>query len=236
MSKLKESIVFKNNIQKKYFKEKIYEKNKFKTNRFLKEIFSKLDTSKNAFHMLSEKFDLNFKSTDLKKFIKFKTVIVIGMGGSILGSNAIFTFLKSKIKKNFLFINNLDHIKIQNIIKKNIKNTLFIITSKSGNTIETLLNVNLLKNYNINPKNTIIITEDSNNILNNFSKKSKIKNFNHKKYIGGRYSVLSEVGMIPAYLMELDIKLFRKNLLSHFKSKKRKFLSETVSKLSQLYQ
>ena len=236
MRKLKESILFKNNIQKKYFKKKIYEKNKLKSNRFLKEIFSKIDTNKNVFYLLSKKFNLNFKPSDLKRFIKFKTVIVIGMGGSILGSNAIFTFLKSKIKKKFLFINNLDQVKIQNINKKNIKNALFIIISKSGNTTETLLNVNLLKNYNTNSKNTIIITENSNNILNNYSIKSKIKNFGHKKYVGGRYSVLSEVGMIPAHLMDLDIKLFRKNLLSFFKSKKRKFLSETVSKLSQLYQ
>ena len=61
------------------------------------------------------------------------------MGGSILGAQAIYEFLKHKIKKNFLFINNL-----QNILKKEKKDFTNLIISKSGNTIETILNSNIL--------------------------------------------------------------------------------------------
>ena len=62
------------------------------------------------------------------------------MGGSSLGSQAIYDFLKHKIKKNFVFINNL-HAK-QKVKSKNLYNNLII--SKSGNTIETIVNSNVL--------------------------------------------------------------------------------------------
>ena len=48
-----------------------------------------------------------FKKKELKKYKIFKNIRVIGMGGSSLGTEAIYDFLKYKIKKNFLFINNL---------------------------------------------------------------------------------------------------------------------------------
>ena len=71
---------------------------------------------------------------------------MIGMGGSILGSEAIYFSLKHKIKKTFLFLDNLDQRKITYINKNiNFNSTLFIVVSKSGNTTETLTNLNLLK-------------------------------------------------------------------------------------------
>ena len=51
-------------------------------------------------------------------FDKYKNVILIGMGGSIMGSRAIFNFLNKKIKKNFYFIDNFEHNKLKNIKKK----------------------------------------------------------------------------------------------------------------------
>ena len=97
-------------------------------------------------------------------------------------------------------------------IKKeiNFKKTLFLIISKSGNTIETISNsffLNILKN---NSKNIICISEKKNNFIYNLSKKFNLYHVEHKYFIGGRYSVLSEVGMLPAYLMGLNFKKFRK--------------------------
>ena len=66
-------------------------------------------------------------------------------------------------------------------------------------------------------------------------KKKNILHIEHKDYIGGRYSVLSEVGMIPAYFMGLKIKYLRKNLLNFFKSKEKKLLIDTVIKLTHIY-
>ena len=194
------------------------------------------NTDNNIFHLLSKKFSLNFKTSDLKKFNKFKSVVVIGMGGSILGAKAIFSFLEDRIKKDFIFVDDLDSIILKKIKKINKKKVLFIIISKSGNTLETITNINLLTFFNFNEKNTIIITEAKNNALNNFAKKKKILIIKHRTYISGRYSVLSEVGMVPAYFMGLDLKKFRKNLLKNIDGYNRKILSESVIKLAKNYQ
>ena len=77
----------------------------------------------------------------MKKFEKYNSIVIIGMGGSILGANAIYDFLKEKIKKNLFFLDNIDIQKIINLKKNlNFKKTLFLIISKSGNTVETLSN------------------------------------------------------------------------------------------------
>jgi glucose-6-phosphate isomerase len=155
------------------------------------------------------------------------------MGGSILGAKAIYSFLKHKIKKEFIFFDNLEDMKIKNFLKKkNFKNMLFLIISKSGNTIETLVNLNLVNKIKLSKFNSIVVTENSDNTLRNFADKNKIPIIFHKNYIGGRYSVLSEVGMLPALLMNLNIKLFPKNLLGHFK---KNIVKKNVSKIVQMY-
>ncbi|MDC0344083.1 glucose-6-phosphate isomerase [Pelagibacteraceae bacterium] len=199
----------------------------------IKSILSKTDN--NIFHLLSKKFSLNFKTSNLKKFNKFKSVVVIGMGGSILGAKAIFSFLEDRIKKDFNFVDDLDPMILKKIKKINKKKVLFIIISKSGNTLETITNINLLAFSNFNEKNTIIITEAKNNALSNFAKKKKILIIKHRTYVGGRYSVLSEVGMVPAYFMGLDLKKFRKNLLKNIDGNSKKILSESVIKLAKNY-
>ena len=73
------------------------------------------------------------------------------MGGSVLGTEAIYSFLEKKIKKRFLFFDNIDENKIKKLIKKEkLNNILFILISKSGSTIETLSNVLALKILNRN--------------------------------------------------------------------------------------
>ena len=68
--------------------------------------------------------------------------------------------------------------------------------------------------------NTIIITEDNNNALNSFAKKRNFEIVKHNPTIGGRYSVLSEVAMLPAFLMGLKIDKFKKGILSVTKKNK----------------
>ena len=125
------------------------------------------------------------------------------MGGSILGTEAIYFFLKNKIKKKLTFVNNLnsnaDYFQDKNI-------NLNLIISKSGNTLETIANANaLIKNKESN----IIITENKESYLTNLANKLKAEIFEHKNYVGGRYSVLSEVGMLPAELMNLNENKFK---------------------------
>ncbi len=135
--------------------------------------------------------------------IKFKKQFrVIGMGGSILGTQAIYNFLRKDIKKKFVFFNNLNSF--QNLKKKEKFTNL--IVSKSGNTLETISNVNILTGSN---DENIFITENKSSYLFNLAKKLKAEIVHHNNFIGGRYSVLSEVGMLPAKLMGLNPKKFR---------------------------
>ncbi len=150
----------------------------------------------------SENYRYSFNLKQIKKYKKYKNFTLIGMGGSILGAEAIYDFLNFKISKKFTFINNLN----SNIKKKN-KNDLNIIISKSGNTLETISNSNIILEKN---SKNLFITEDSQNYLTKLAYKLRSEVIEHRNYIGGRYSVLSEVGMVPAELMGLNIKKFKR--------------------------
>ena len=145
------------------------------------------------------------------------------MGGSILGTQSIYEFLKNKIKKNFLFIDNL-----QNYKKKEKKRFTNLIVSKSGNTIETIVNSNILIKKK---EKNIFITENKKNYLYLLAEKLKAEIIHHNNFIGGRYSVLSEVGMLPAELMGLKSKNFRQ-----FNSliKNRRFLNSLINNVGSI--
>ncbi len=144
----------------------------------------------------------SFNNSLKKKYINFVNYRIIGIGGSILGAKAIYQFLKHKIKKKFIFLDNLNPTKQKNTNKKFIN---FVI-SKSGNTIETIVNSNIF----INKKDhNIFITENKKNYLQNLAVKLKSDIIHHNNFIGGRYSVLSEVGMLPAEMMGLKPAKFR---------------------------
>ena len=186
------------------------------------QIISFLKKEKNqVIKSLSKNYKNNFNKKFIKKFYAFKNFRLIGMGGSILGSQTIYDFLKSKIKKNFYFIDNLS-----SKIKEEKKTITNLIISKSGNTIETIVNSNvLLKSKDQN----IFITENKKNYLHHLAKKLKAEIVHHNNFIGGRYSVLSEVGMLPAELMGLQSKNFRQyNSLI----KNKKFVNELVNNVS----
>ena len=147
-----------------------------------------------------------YKNIYTKKVIlrikKYSNIRIIGMGGSILGTESIYDFLRHKVKKKFIFINNLQS-KIKNLDKKKYAN---LIVSKSGNTLETICNVNIFVKKK---EKNVFITENKKSYLFTLAKKLKAEIIHHNNFIGGRYSVLSEVGMLPAELMGLNIKKFK---------------------------
>ena len=147
------------------------------------------------------KYHFDFKKIK-KKYRTFNNVKIFGMGGSILGSEAIYSFLNHKIKKNFLFVNNLKSEK-EKFLNKN--KTLNLIISKSGNTLETVANLNSEKKN----KNNVFIVENNKSYLRDLAKKIGDEIIDHSNLIGGRYSVLSETGMLPAYLMGLNPDKFK---------------------------
>ena len=170
---------------------------------------------------LKSNYKYSYSKKQISKIKKNKNFRLIGMGGSILGTEAIYQFLSHKIKKKFIFVNNLNP-KLNNY-KKKIKATNIII-SKSGNTLETIVNSNAL----INSKN-IFITENNNNYLRRLANNLKSEVIEHKNYIGGRYSVLSEVGMLPAEVMGLNEKKFKRyNYLINNKN----FLNQLIKNVS----
>ena len=170
---------------------------------------------------LGNNYNDNFSKKLIKKYNRYKNFKVIGMGGSSLGAQTIYDFLKDKIKKNFFFIDNLNARS-----DKTLKNDVNLVVSKSGNTIETIINSNILIKRK---QKNIFITENKKNYLRTLGEKLKADIINHNNFIGGRYSVLSEVGMLPAELMGLKSKDFRQ-LNSLIKNKK--FLNALVQNVS----
>ena len=197
----------------------------YQTTKNLKTRLEKLINSKSpVLSSLDKSYKFSYDKKRILRFKKNKNFRVIGMGGSILGTQAIHDFLRHKIKKKFTFIDNLKPAQ-----KKNTKTFTNIVVSKSGNTIETIVNANLLIKKS---DQNIFITENKSNYLNILAKKLKSEIIHHNNYIGGRYSVLSEVGMLPAELMGLNPKKF-KNYNSLIKDKRfsKSLLSNVASTL-----
>ncbi len=203
--------------------------------KIFKEISFDIKKEDKALNMLNDNYKFNFLKKDLKKFKKFKKIVIIGMGGSILGSEAIYYLFKKNIKKKVYFLNDLDESKI-NKVRSSIKinKTLFLIISKSGNTLETITNSLLLKILKKNAKNIILISEQKNNIIFSLSKKLNLFHIEHKQFIGGRYSVLTETGLLPAYLMGLNIQNIRKKIKSHLTGEKKRYLKKNAIYISKL--
>jgi len=171
---------------------------------------------------LSKDYINSYNKKDIQRYKKLTNFRIIGMGGSTLGSQAIYDFLNHKIKKNFVFIDNLD----VNKKKKKEKKYTNIVVSKSGNTIETITNSNI---FIKDKEKNIFITENKNSYLFQLAHKLKAEIIHHNNFIGGRYSVLSEVGMLPAELMGLNSNNF-KQLNNIIKNKN--FLNSLISNVS----
>ena len=124
---LTKNIFFKNfNLKKKNLK-------------VIKNLFDILNERNQILSSLSKNYKYSYFKSTIRKFKKQKKYRVIGMGGSTLGAQSIYDLLKHKINKKFIFVDNL-----QANTKKNLKeNFTNLVISKSGNTIETIVNVNL---------------------------------------------------------------------------------------------
>ncbi len=226
---------FENNIYPKNLNKKLSNRFYKKYHKIEKEISDQIEKPDNVYNIFSENFRFSFTIKDLKRFKKYKNIAIIGMGGSVLGAKAMFEFLEKKIKKRLFFFDNIDYDKALNFKKKiNKRSVLFIIISKSGNTIETISNFFFLNKIKKNKKNLILISEKRNNALFEIAKKFNLFYVEHKNYIGGRYSVLSEVGILPAYLMGINIFSLRKNLKFFFLSIKQTFLKESSIKIANI--
>ena len=176
------------------FKSKIH-------NKSLGKIYKDITSQKNEIlNSLKPTYKYSFNQTLIKRY-KNKNLRIIGMGGSVLGTKAIYNFLEKKIRKKIYFIDNLN----PKIKDKSFK-AVNIIISKSGNTLETISNSNVILKKN---QKNIFITEKKNSFLRTIANELKSEIVDHNNFIGGRYSVLSEVGMLPMSLVGLNEKKFK---------------------------
>ena len=213
---------------------KKYNHNLKKTKKIFKSFLLELKNSEIPLLQSYEKnyasdFDLNL----IKKFYKYKNIIVIGMGGSILGIKSIYSFFKIKVKKKIFFFDNLDtnlHLQFNKI--KNLKNSCVIIISKSGNTLETITNLDIIFSKSLLKNKLIFITAMKDSSLMSVAEKYNAEIIEYRDFIVGRYSILSEVGMVPAALMGLDIKKFR-NLKKLIHNKY--FVSSLIRNVASIY-
>ncbi len=210
----------KNNFFKGYFaNSKKYNINLKKTKKIFNSFLIELNNNEIPLLQSYEKdYEFDFSKLMVKKFSRYKNIFVIGMGGSILGTKSIHSFLKKKIKKNVFFFDNLDinlNLKYKKI--KNLNNSCFIVAGKSGRTIETIINLGAIFSKNLLKNKLVIIAQPSDNALIAIASKYNADVIIHKEFISGRYSVLSETGMFPAALMGLNLIKFKnlKNLIKN---------------------
>ncbi len=148
-----------------------------------------------------------------------ENIVVIGIGGSSLGTKAINSMLKHKYKniKNLLFLENPDPVKISEIFSRIKKeNSIFIVISKSGGTVETIsIFKTVIAHFDIDlngvdKKRVMAITDDGSPLCK-FADFYGIKTFVIPKNVGGRFSVLSAVGVVPLGLAGYDVKSLLKS-------------------------
>ena len=178
------------------------------------------DISSKSFGFLQDIYSDNLDEIiNLAEHLKnFENVLFLGTGGSSLGGKTLVS-----IKENFFFkdtspkiyfLENVDEWSISRLTNKiNLQNTALVVISKSGETIETLSQFFFLKNemkeiHNFKKK-VFIITENKKSTLKEIQEEEGLKFYEHKKNIGGRFSVFSLVGLLPASLVGFEISSFR---------------------------
>ena len=143
------------------------------------------------------------------KTIKQKDIAVIGIGGSTLGTYAIYSFLKrvNSYEKRLFFLESTDPIDINSKVKKlDLNNTLFVVISKSGTTIETISIFKYINSLIKIDRNNCLIISENDSKLTSYANKQNIKTFEIPKNVGGRFSVFSSVGLVPLAIVGVDIK------------------------------
>ncbi|WP_200673497.1 glucose-6-phosphate isomerase [Persephonella atlantica] len=148
---------------------------------------------------------------------RFESFVVIGIGGSSLGARMLFESLTEtnhnlKKKPKIFFLENVDPEKFKSVLEQiDIKNTCFNVVTKSGSTVETIANFSVIlsmlkKELGDNYRENLVFTTDpEKGFLRKLGNQEKIKMFDVPPLVGGRFSVLSPVGLLPAAVAGIDI-------------------------------
>jgi len=177
--------------------------------------FRKLTEEKSSgavgyYHLPDQIFQLINRAKEIPD--DFEEIVVVGIGGSSLGTKALYRLLKSHYNsvKKIVFLENTDPIELKNkFLEINPEKSIFFIISKSGTTIETIsIFKTLIKEFGfdlLKDKDKFVFVTDPSSPLENLALKYKIRFFNIPKNVGGRFSVFSAVGVVPLYLAGFDV-------------------------------
>ena len=183
----------------------------------IKDIFS--SKSKYGYHFLTLPDDKK-NLMELKKYVKkeeannWKHIVILGIGGSALGPLAVRDALVGPFEKGIKLhvLDNIDPALTEHTLSNlPLSKTKFVVISKSGTTTEPMVLYALVKekfkkkfpkNYQ---KHLVFITDPKNGLLRKIGKEEGIHCFDIPPKIGGRFSVLTNVGLLPCALAGMDI-------------------------------
>lgn len=159
------------------------------------------------------------KANDLNA--RFTSFVILGTGGSSLGARTLCDIAQNPFSPKVHFLNNVDPRTISQLLDTlDIEKTCFIAISKSGSTAETLMQtlclIKYLEDKGIDVKSHFhIITEAKASPLKTIAETYQIDSLVHKNDIGGRFSVFSNVGLLPAYLAGVKIQPLVQSALAY---------------------
>lgn len=144
---------------------------------------------------------------------KYQQVVIVGLGGSSLGNRVICEVFHAQ---NMFFIDNVDAIEFETLMEElgDLKKVGWVFISKSGTTIESLCALEFIDQIYKDEKldlasQSVVISEPKENTLTAWAKRNKMPTCEIPLDVGGRFSVLSPVGMMPAAYLGLDLEKIR---------------------------
>lgn len=197
----------------------------FESKNINEKIFQDIKDEKNSigYYNLPNQ-DVKYIQEYAKKITK-KNIVIVGIGGSSLGSYAVYEFLKysNNFDKNIVFCESTDPVLLNSKLNSiDLQDSVFLIISKSGNTIETIsIFKYILSLVEFNKENFIIVS-DKDSSLHKLSLSKDIDFFEIPQNVGGRFSVLTTVGLLPLALIGVDIQ----KILDGAKNIKDEFFSQ----------
>lgn len=155
----------------------------------------------------------NFINKNSQREKPFNTIVVLGIGGSALGNKAVYNALRHQKNLNKLYVyDNVDPYLWQDILDNiNIETTLFNVITKSGTTAETMSSFMFIMNFIKEKfpqdyKERIVITTDKEKgFLRQIVLKEGFESFIVPDDVGGRFSVLTDVGLLSSAFVGIDI-------------------------------
>ncbi len=182
-------------------------------NKVIPFLLQKIQDRRQGFYEVinDEKFVKQIEDFYKKTKKKFSDIVLLGIGGSALGAKAIRDALCKTKTPRLHIVDNIDPDVLEKIEKKiSLAKTLFLVISKSGGTVETLSQYfyfrEKLKKENLEFKNHCVFVTESRGFLYDTAQQENIETFEVPENVGGRFSVLTNVGLLPASLINIDIK------------------------------